>query len=266
MSFADKIEKLVKSAPVATAGGNNVNFGPTTFTPIIVRWKGKGQKPDKFTLPEYVKENGLDDVDDIELTPGKESFQLHIDIDVSALNPSLNFHVERDVSVTESNKTSKDPKKHILTSWSEIVEPSLVAVFGDEWYKKIVPNGKKDTPVFFTAAENVDPVEPVKDAEAKVYQMPKFIAVYKTLDECRTARDKRYPSRDDAEAVAFGPDDETEEEEGSFPEEVLEQVRDLYKSTRKNKKQTMTMLKSNPFGDAKHKYDAEELYAAAIEE
>jgi len=259
MSFAQKVKQLVKEAPVATAG-TNINFGPATFTPMIVVWKGRGNKPDKFTLAEYVKENGLKSEDDIELTSGKESFQLHIDIDVSALNPSLDFHYERDVEIKASNKSAKDPAKHILTSWSEIVHPSLEKVFGKDWDSKILANGSKKAPTLFVAAEAVDPVEPVKEGR-KAYNVPKFIGVYPTLEACKEARDLRYPPRDPEAEMAYGQgEEETDDDEEGIPESVVAQAVELFNSTRKNKKQTLKMLEGQPFGE----YDAQELLDAAL--
>jgi len=250
MSFADKVKKLVDEAPVASTGVN-VNFGPLVVTPLVLKWQGRGQgaKPDKTPLDQYMKDHGLSESDDVELEAG-ESFQIHFDIDVSELNPNLDFHYERDVAILESGEKQK-------TSWAEIVQPSLEKTFGKDWYNKILPNGKKAAPVLFVAAENVDAVEPVKKG-GKNYGVPKFIAVYKDLDACRKARDERYPPREET-----GVDLESDDDEGvaddSFPEDVISQVKDLYNSTRKNPKQTKKMLESNPFGE----YDVKELMQAA---
>lgn len=260
MSFADKVKKMVEEAPTVT-GRPNVNFGPTTITPIVVHWMGQGQTPIKTPLAQYMQEHGLDEDDDIELDPAKESFQLHFDCDVSELNPSLAFHYERDVKITESNKTNKDPKKWLLTSWSEIVHPALEKVLGKDWYNKALPNGKKAAPVLFLAIESVDQVEPIKEGK-KSFGVPKIIGIYKDLDELRKARDERYPPRDEEGAMAFGEDEEGEDDaDEGFPEEVLEQVRQLYKSCRKNEKQTLKIMQgSEDYED----YDPKELLAAAL--
>jgi hypothetical protein len=253
MSFADKVKKMVNEAPVASSGVN-VNFGPLTVTPIVLRWNGRGAgaRPEKTPLAEYMRQHGLKESDDVELAPG-ESFQLHFDIDISELNPSLDFHYEREIAILLSS-----PK--VKTSWSEIVQPSLEKVFGKNWEEKILPNGKKSAPVVYVAAEAVDPVEPVKEGK-KTYSVPRFIAAYPSLEACREARDERYPPRDTEAEMAFGPEGDDEElEEGEFPQDVIEQVQELFNSTRKNRKQTLKMLENKPLGD----YDAEELFKAAL--
>lgn len=252
MSFADTVKKMVDEAPAASSGVN-VNFGPMTVEPIVLKWQGRGTgaKPIKTPLADYMKQHGLKEGDDIELESG-ESLQLHFDIDVSELNPSLDFHYQRDVAVLASNGKNK-------TSWQEIVQPSLEKVFGKNWHEKILPNGKKAAPVLYVAAENVDGVEPVKEGK-KNYGVPKLIAVYKDLDACRAARDERYPPRDEEAEMEFPPEDGDEEaEEGEIPQDVIDQVNDLYRSTRKNIKQTRKMLESNPFGD----YEVDDLIKAA---
>lgn len=259
MSFKDKLKKMVEEAPVVTGRGNNVNFGPMTITPIVVKWKGKGEGniPDKVTLDDYMKAHKLKDSDDIELADN-ESFQLHYDIDVSDLNPSLNFHYERDVRVLNSNKTNKDPKKWVLTDWEETVLPSQIKVFGEDWYETIIANGKKPAPVVWVAAENVDSLLTPKEGK-KNHGVPKFLALYNDRDECIRARDERYPPREES-GQEVEEDTETNEEEGGFPADVLESAVKLYDSTRKNSKATLKMLESMPFGE----YDPKELLRAAV--
>lgn len=257
MNFADKVKKMVDDAPVVTGRGTNVNFGPLVVTPLVVRWKGQGNQPDKMTLDEYMKAHGLKEDDDIELEEGKESFQLHYDIDVSDLNPSLNFHYERDVSVQNSNKTNKDPKKWVLTDWDETVLPSQVKVFGENWYSRILPNGKKAAPELWVAAENVDSLVPPKEGK-KNYGVPKFVGIYKDRDACIKARDERYPPREESGQAVDSEDEEIQE--GEFPTDVLESVVNLYNSTRKNRKSTLKMLESQPFGE----YDPAEVLEAAL--
>lgn len=260
MSFMDKVKKLVEEAPVAS-GGVNVNFGPMTVTPIIVDWENRQPdgKPGKTELAEYMRARGLKDSDPLELG-SRESFQLLFDIDVTELNPALGFHYEREVEVKESNINERKPDKSVLTAWTEIVHPSLIAVFGANWYEKLLPNGKKAAPVVYVAAESVESPAPRKEGK-KVATVPKFIASYKTLDECRAARDERYPPRD--EEGTGVPVEEGDEDDGEFPEDVLEQVRTLYDSLRKNRKQTLKVLEGHPeFSE----YEAEKLLDAALSE
>jgi hypothetical protein len=260
MKFADRVKKLVDEAPVITGRGPNVNFGPVTFTPIVLKWQGRGAgaKPIKTPLDDYMEEHNIDEDDDLVLADGEE-LQLHVDIDITELNPSLGFHYERDVALLASNKSNKDPKKWVLTDWSETVLPSIEKVFGKDWEKKVFPNGKKAAPTLYVAAESVDSLKPVKEGK-KNAGTPKFIAVYEDLEACRAARDLRYPPRDEAEEMAFGPEGDGGAE-GGFPEEALDQARELFKSNKKNKKQTIKMLTA-VFED--EGYDAEELFAAAL--
>lgn len=260
MSFADKVKKLVEEAPVAVAGGRRVNFGPTKFFPTIVRFKGKGQKPDKWTFEQYIQEHGLDSVDDIELGD-REQYALNVDVDITKLNPSLDFHYEREVLIVNSRRDPKNPSKNILTDWSETFLPALEKVFGKNWEEKIFPNGKGKEPTLYLAVEQVDPVNPPKEEGKKVYSVPKVIGWYKSMDELRAAQDEMYPPRDEEAEMEFGPDSEVEEEdgEGEIPESALKEVKALYKSTRNNFKQTRKMLEGNPFG----KYDPDELLEAA---
>ena len=262
MKFADRVKKMVDEAPVVTGRGPNVNFGPCVFTPIVLKWQGRGagSRPDKTPLDEYMKQNNLTEDDGLELAEG-ESLYLQVDIDITELNPSLGFHYERDIALLVSNKTSKDPAKHILTDWSEIVQPSLEKVFGKDWEQKVLANGKKAAPVVYLAAENADNVNPPKEGK-RSYGVPKFLAVYADLDECREARDKRYPPRDEEAEMAFPPDGEVgdDEDEDGFPIEVIDQVKSLYQSTRKNAKQTHKMLVAS--GEYEE-YDMKDLMEAA---
>ena len=198
----------------------------------------------KTPLADYMKAHKLKDGDDIELESG-ESFQLQFDIDVSALNPSLDFHYQREVAVLANSDKTK-------TSWATIVEPSLVKVFGKNWEEKILSNGSKAAPELWVAAENVDAVEKPKEGK-KQQTVPKFIALYEDEDACRAARDERYPPRDEEAEMAFGEDeaDEADDEEGGITEEIIESVTSLHNANRKNIKQTRKMLETKPFGDFK---------------
>jgi hypothetical protein len=258
MSFADKVKKLINEAPVVSSG-MNVNFGPMVVTPMVIRWAGRGNPPVKTPLLDYMAEHDIKDADDIELEKGKESFQLHFDIDVSVLNPALDFHYERDVAILESYHNPKNPEKDILTDWSEIVLPSLETVFGKNWYDKVLPNGKKAAPVFHVAAENTDSLAPVKEGK-KNYGVPKLIAVYGSLAECRKARDERYPPREEQGEEVPEDESDDDEEEGEFPADALKGAYQLYNSSRKNEKQTLKMLGTYPFGE----YDPKELLKAAL--
>ncbi|MEO6564817.1 MAG: hypothetical protein ABIO63_02175 [Casimicrobiaceae bacterium] len=232
MSFADSVNKLIKEAPSIQGGGAFVNFGPLTVTPMVVTFKGSGQMPDKRTLQEYMEEQGLEEGDDIELSD-RDSFQLRFVIAVDEINPALTFQYEREVSVLASNDKIK-------TDWDAIVLPSLVKVFGKDWYTKLIQSGSKKVKRYYVSAENTESLKPVKEGK-KNYGVPKFLAVYDDAEACKEARDERYPPRENATETIVGSDDDGSEEEG-FTDEQLEQALTLYNSTKKNEKRTIAML------------------------
>jgi len=253
MKFADKVKKMIDDAPAITPR-MQVNFGPLVVTPLVVTWQGRGNPPEKVSLTDYMKAIGLDEDDDVELDPQKQSFQIRFSMDLSDLNPTLNFPYEREISIVENSKDGK-----IKTDWSATVLPSLEKVFGKNWYEKILPNGKKAAPVLYVAAENVDSLVPPREGK-KNFGVPKFIAVYPDRDTCIDARDERYPRRDsNAETPEIEEDDEAEEE-GTFPAEAIESTINLLNSSKGNKKSTLKLLQKHPFGD----YDPDELLEAAI--
>lgn len=260
MSFANKVKQMVKDAPVAQSRVN-VNFGPMTVTPMVITFHGKGQLPDKRTLGEFAKEQGVS-VDAVELGDN-DSFQLHFDIDVSDLNPSLSFHYTRDIAVVASNGKNK-------TDWAEIVEPGLRKVFGSNWEEVLIAEDGGESDPVYVAAENADSLRPSKDkttGEEKNYGVPRLIAKFEDRDACIDARDERYPRRDeevvddeeDADEEAEDGEDEGEEE---YPEALLTQVWGVYKAQKSNRKNTIAFLgKSKKFAE----YDAADLLDAAIE-
>lgn len=252
MSFQDTVNKLIKEAPAIQGGGAFVNFGPLELIPMVIRFKGAGNTPDKMTLAEYMEEQGLDEGDEIELGD-RETFQLKFVIGVDEINPALNFKYEREVAVLSSNEKIK-------TDWDMTVLPGLIKVFGNDWYKKLIPANGKKPKTFYVSAENVDSLKPVKEG-GKNYGVPKLLAVYENLEACKQARDEKYPPRDDAEAMAYG-EDEEEEEEDEFAPDQLEQAITLYNSTKKNRKQTIVMLKKM----FKHMDDHEALLDAALKQ
>lgn len=251
MSLINKIRQMVDEAPVAQAGVN-VNFGPLAVTPIVKTFHGSGQKPTVLTLEEFAAEQGKS-VDDVEL--GKnDAFNLRFVIDVSDLNEALNFEYTREIPIQESG-----PK--IKTDWSEIVRPSLEAVFGKDWYNVLIGTTKKPAAEVYVAAENVDSLRVGKknaDGEApKNYGVPKFIAKYKNRDECVRARDARYPKQ--GEGGQSVDDDEDTDDGDQFPEEVVASAKALLLSNRGNEEKTLKHLSKNPFGN----YDAAKLLEAA---
>lgn len=256
MSIADKIKKYVKEAPVAQ-GGTNINFGALTAEPVVVTFHGKGVKPTKLTLAEYAEERDTDPAE-VELEEN-DQLQIHFSIAVQELNPNLTFpSVDRDIAIIASG-----PK--VKTDWSEIVEPSLVKVFGANWEEALFGKGNKPAKPVYVAAEMVDSLRPAKQnpdgTPGKVYTMPRFIAKYATREECEEARDERYGKPADVEGADIDVEDE-DDDTPEFPANVLKQVWGLYKSGKKNDRNVLGLIAKNKQWNA---YDADELLAAAKE-
>lgn len=251
MSIANKIKSMINDAPEVQPMVN-VNFGPLTVTPIIKTFKGKGNKPVVVTLEEFAEEQGVP-VDDVKLS-GNDAFNLRFEIEVKDLNENLTFDMwTREVPILASNKSSPDKAKWLLTDWSEIVEPSLVKVFGQNWYDLLIGTEKKPAKVFYVACEQADSLRKPKEG-SKNYGVPKFIAKFANRDECVRARDERYGKKTEEDL-----DLTDEEADGEIPEDVVAQAHSLWLSFKKNDEKTMKMLQKNPFGE----YDAEVLLKLA---
>lgn len=249
MSIANKIKSMISDAPEVQPMVN-VNFGPLTVTPIIKTFHGGGKKPTVKTLEEFADEQGVA-VDDVKLT-GQDAFNLRFEINVKDLNENLSFDMwTREVPILASNKSNPDKAKWLLTDWSEIVEPSLVKVFGPNWYDALIGTEKKPAKEFYVACEQADSLRKPKDG-AKNYGVPKFITKFANRDECVRARDERYGKKTE-EDLDLG----TDEEEG-IPDEAIAQATSLWMSFKKNDDKTLKMLAKQPFGP----YDADALLAA----
>lgn len=169
MSFNPNLVKtLVDEAP--EAGFANQQFGRLTVLPQIIHWEGaKGSKKTKVARP--VTEDTQD------LARG-ESFELVFTVHISELNPSLEFEYERGVIVRKSSDRE-------LTDWTEIVEPSLIAVFGNDWASEVAKEP-------YVQVEGTPNVAGKRADSGKAYDVPKFIARYADLAECLAAREERY--------------------------------------------------------------------------
>jgi hypothetical protein len=256
MSIADKIRKMTKDAPKVSAG-SNVNYGELTSYPIVVTFHGRGVKPTSQKLVEYAEEHEVE-VEDVELSDN-EQLQIHFSIAVQDLNPSLTFEsVDRDIAVMQSNGKNK-------ADWQEIVEPSLLKVFGPNWAEVLFGKPGKDPKPVYVAAEMVDSLRFVKPG-AKSYTTIKFIEKYADRDECIEARDARYGKRDETLVVEEDIEDDVaddvadEEEEDQFPAATLKQVYSLWKGAKRNDSSTLKLIGSNK---AWKSYAPKELLAAA---
>ncbi len=153
----DELEKLIDHAP--EAGGSAFrNYGKLTVKPQIVTWAGeKGART--ATRSEYTGE-----------VPPGATLELTFSVDIQEFTPTLDFLYERNVTVRKSSARAK-------TSWSEIVEPSLRAVFGDHWLAKA--SGA------YVCAQDEPQVEPSKSG--KMFNTIKLIAAYKDKAACLAA-------------------------------------------------------------------------------
>lgn len=249
MSIANKIKSMINDAPEVQPMVN-VNFGPLTVKPIIKTFHGSGKKPTVLTLEEFADEQGVS-VDDVKLS-NNDAFNLRFEINVKDLNENLSFEMwTREVPILASNKSNPDKSKWLLTDWSEIVEPSLVKVFGANWYEVLIGTEKKPAKEFYVACEQADSLRKPKEG-VKNYGVPKFIAKFANRDECVRARDERYGKKTGEDPELGG-----EEEEG-IPDEAIAQATSLWLSFKKNDDKTMKMLVKQPFGP----YDPEALLKA----
>jgi len=154
------LEKMIDHAPEA-GGGAFRNYGKLTITPKIVTWAGdKGARVP--TRTEYVP--GMQ-------VPDGASLEIAFSIDIQEFQPTLEFLYERNVTVRKSSARAK-------TSWSEIVEPSLRAVFGDHWLAKA--NGS------YVCAQDEPQVEP-PGKSGKTFNTIKLVAAYKNKADCLAA-------------------------------------------------------------------------------
>lgn len=217
MSFADKVKKAAEEAP--SAGYVNVNFGKLTTAVNILEWKEVDGVRTPIRTPfqedQEVKKN--------------QNLELTFKIEISELNPKLDFDYERNVLIKKSSTDGK-----FLTDWSEVVLPSLEKVFGADWATAVT--SKKGV---YVAAEHCDSVIAPKPGK-KNYGVPKFIAKYKDLATCTAARDERYGSKAgiEEEETALG-----------VPTSVIDQAKALFKSLGNNEKQFKKMLDGKPFGE-----------------
>lgn len=225
MSFADKIKQAVDEAP--SAGFVNVNYGRLISAVNVVTWTGKKGEDRKAVRVPFT--------DDYELKKG-ENLELTFTIKISEINPKLEFDYERNVLIQKSSDDGK-----FKTDWTEMVEPSLVAIFGADWPKVIT--GKK---AIYVAAEHVDSLRLPKEGK-KNYGVPKFIQKFASLEECKAARDARYGA-----AVV----DDTDDALG-IPDTVVAQAKSLLQSLGGKMDTLKTMLASKPFGD----YDPDAIIA-----
>jgi len=221
MSEFDTLQEMADNAP--EAGFVNINYGKLSIIPNVVTWENK--VPTKVPLKKG------------QVLGAQESLELVIGIDIQELNPALEFTYERNVNVKKSGR--------ILTDWSEIVEPSLVEVFGKAWTSKATSGP-------YVEVEDVPNVTGnASKKTGKVFTVPKILRTFKNKAECQAAREERFAKKDGSAAPAGGFD--------TPPDEIVEQVKGLVASVGAD--QTKTMIDNMSFGN----YDPELLFRLVTE-
>lgn len=171
-------------AEAPDAGFVNANYGRVTVLPQIVSWS-KQKDPQTGKSKKIVRPMTKGDA-----PKNGESLELLIAVDIAEFNPALEFRYERNIAIRKS--TPKDK-----SDWTEIVEPSLIAVFGKDWLSKVVARP-------YVQIEDVANVNGItsKKSPNKVLTVPKFVAAYASMIECKAARDARYSSGSESDAEA----------------------------------------------------------------
>ena len=215
------LQEQADNAP--EAGYINVNYGKLVITPNVITWTGDKNNRTKETNPMKAG---------VPLTK-EQTLELVFEVDIAEFNPALEFTWERNVAVKKSGT--------ILTDWSEIVEPSLIHVFGKNWAKEAM----KQPYVEVEDAPNISGKASKKTG--KVFSVPKFLRAFANKDECAKAREEKYGKGGSAtETLAEAPDS------------VVEQIAKLMESLN-NDDTVMGMLNSHSFGQ----YDPKALYDRA---
>ncbi len=220
----------VDNAP--EAGSANINFGKLTAEPQVATW-ADGAEPGSSRVKTVSAWTG-------QTLTRDQSLEIKFSVNISELNPKLEFEYDRSVVVRKSGR--------VKTDWTEIVEASLIEVFGKNWANEIAKSP-------YVAVEDFPNVAGNASKKGKVFGVPKFLAVYKSKDECVKAREERYGKRGndtpagstDAPAVP-----------AAIPQEVINNVKSLLASLN-SEDQTMQMLAAKPFGN----YDPAVLVALA---
>jgi len=114
MSNLNQLQSVIDNAPEEREIMWS-RFGKLSVTPQVIVWS----EVDGKRQPNRLAYDGKP------LVAG-ETLELVFLVDIQEFNPSLTFVYERSVTIKKSGPRRK-------TDWSEIVEPSLVAVFGKDW-------------------------------------------------------------------------------------------------------------------------------------
>ncbi len=208
-----QIGEMVTNAP--EAGFAPINYGKLSVVAQVLAWK---QDPDDEKKRNPVRS---------ELQKGQklgkgEILELKFSVDVSEFNPALEFQYERTISVRKTSAREK-------TDWTEIVEPSLLAVFGKEWIKAVAKHP-------YVEVEDVPNVlGKVSGKSGKTFGVPKFLRIFASAAEAKKAREDRFGAAGEAAANVLPPD------------QTIGQVKSLIDSV--GEETALEMLSSRPFGN-----------------
>lgn len=221
---------LEQSSEAAKASAAQSNFGKLTIASAFKHWQ---------------KENGLM----VDLTP--DEFKPHakergyfqevqFTVDPSDFNPNATFIFQRKVSVVASEEirdaNGAKTKKYTKSDWTQIVEPSIIAVFGSIAEMAKLTNAK--APVYVE-------VESVPQRADSRYNTLRFTRHFKNLAECTAAWKAKYGGNG-ASASPFDP-------------EHLETVRNLRKMY-KDETRVRAAIAADP---ALNAYPVDDLLTAA---
>src|SRR5574341_1006516 len=126
--FWSTVQDAADNAP--EAGYANINYGRLDVIPRAVSWHTTEEYNDQG---KKKRESTKRDMKEGDTLKEGESLELNFIVNISELNPNIQFEYERNVTVRKSGR--------VKTDWSEIVEPSLIAVFGKQWAKAILGKG-----------------------------------------------------------------------------------------------------------------------------
>lgn len=220
-----QINEAIANAP--DAGFVNQNFGRLTAYPIYASW-GKDASGNRVKTTRPMTRGS-------KAGPG-ESTEMFFKVDIAEFNPALTFAYERSVAVRKSTALAK-------SDWTEITEPSLIDVFGKDWTAKIMARP-------YVCVEDVANCNgAVSKKSNKVITVPKFIAVYDSVLECKAARDTKYAPTGDVAATV-----------DAEMTAVVAQVKELLAAMGGDVATVHGLLTSQP---PYNKFDADQLLAAA---
>ncbi len=219
------LQQAADAAP--EAGFAPVNFGKLIVEPFV---KSFGTGGDKHAPPT------IEPMKDGQKLAPNQILVFKFTVNISELNPALQFEYERDVNIQKSGRNKTD--------WSEIVLPSLVKVFGDNWGEAV----SKQPYVEVEDVPNVNGT--VAKSSGKVLGVPGFLRAFKSKADCQKAREARFGSAAVASSASTNGG-------ASIPDAVVAQVKSLVSSV--GEETALTMLANKPFGD----YEPDDLLKAA---